>query len=156
MPTPDANANTSAISFAAAQPADLEALISIRIAAMRASLEQAGRFDPIRVRERFQSGFVAAATRFILYQGQRAGFVALKNQGDHWLLDHLYILPAHQARGIGAAVLASVFAEADAAAMSVRVGALKGSASNRFYQRHGFVQTAEGEWDIYYLRAPQP
>jgi len=35
------------------------------------------------------------------------------------------------------------------------VGALRGSDSNRFYRRHGFVQTAESEWDIDYLR-PAP
>lgn len=39
--------------------------------------------------------------------------------------------------------------------MTVSLGALRDSPSNRFYQRHGFVQTAEDEWDIYYLRAPR-
>ncbi|RQT13111.1 hypothetical protein [Burkholderia contaminans] len=33
-------------------------------------------------------------------------------------------------------------------------GALRGSDSNRFYARHGFVQADEAEWDIYYMRAP--
>jgi len=36
--------------------------------------------------------------------------------------------------------------------MAVQVGALKESASNRFYQRHGFVLESEGEWDNYYVR----
>jgi len=34
----------------------------------------------------------------------------------------------------------------------VTLSALRGSDSNRFYRRHGFVQTGEGEWDIDYLR----
>ena len=38
--------------------------------------------------------------------------------------------------------------------MPVRVGALRGSSSNGFYQRHGFMRTAEDEWDIYYIRMP--
>ena len=35
------------------------------------------------------------------------------------------------------------------------MGALRGSDSNRFYQRHGFVQIEESEWDIEYLRPAQ-
>jgi GNAT superfamily N-acetyltransferase len=71
------------------------------------------------------------------------------------LLDHLYVRPGHQGKGIGAAVLAQVFAEADAAGLQVRVGALRGSESNRFYARHGFVQVEQGEFDNYYVRSGQ-
>ncbi len=51
--------------------------------------------------------------------------------------------------------MSHLLAFSDARQMPVRVGALRGSASNRFYQRHGFVQTSEDEWDVYYLRMPQ-
>jgi hypothetical protein len=51
-------------------------------------------------------------------------------------------------------VLQDVFANADAQRMSIRLGALRGSDPNRFYQRHGFVQTDEAEWDIYHGRQP--
>ena len=66
----------------------------------------------------------------------------------------LYILPEHQGQGIGATVLRDFFTSADAQGMPVRLGALRGSDSNRFYSRHGFVQTSEDEWDIYYARQP--
>ena len=36
------------------------------------------------------------------------------------------------------------------------VGALRGSDANRFYARHGFVLSAESEWDLTYLRPPSP
>jgi|SRR5450830_493788 len=144
-----------AISFAPTAAADVDELVAIRIAAMRASLERVGRFDPLRARQRFQSGFSPTDTRFILHEGQRVGFVVLKHQDEHLLLDHLYLTPAHQGKGIGSAVLVCVFSEADAAGLPLRVGALKQSEANRFYQRHGFEQVAEEEWDIYYLRAPK-
>lgn len=73
---------------------------------------------------------------------------------DDRLLDHLYIVPAHQRRGIGAAVLRKILADADEHRMPVRVGALRGSDSNRFCERHGFVQTDEAERDIYSRREP--
>ncbi|WP_244103846.1 GNAT family N-acetyltransferase [Burkholderia gladioli] len=134
---------------------DAEALVAIRIAAMRESLEALGRFDPRRARERFLAGFTPADCRFVEADGVRAGFVLLRRQTRPWLLDHLYIEPAMQGRGIGAAVLGAIFAEADAQAAPIRVGALRSSASNRFYQRHGFVRTDEAEWDIHYLREPR-
>lgn len=134
---------------------DAEALVAIRIAAMRESLEALGRFDPKRARERFQAGFTPADCRFVEADGVRAGFVLLRRQTRPWLLDHLYIEPAMQGRGIGAAVLGAIFAEADAQAAPIRVGALRAGASNRFYQRHGFVRTDEAEWDIHYLREPR-
>jgi len=68
------------------------------------------------------------------------------------LLDHLYIHPDHQQHGIGAIVLRQIFAQADAASLTIKVGALRDSDANRFYQRHGFVFVSESEWDIYYVR----
>ena len=143
------------IAFAPTGCADLEELIGIRIAAMHESLERVGRFDPVRARERFQSGFSPEQTCYILFGGKRVGFVVAKRNDGHLLLDHLYIHPDHQGKGIGSTVLARLFRDADAAAMPVRVGALKQSKANRFYQRHGFVQVDEGEWDIYYERQAQ-
>ncbi len=135
---------------------DLEALVALRIAAMRASLERIGRFDPVRSRERFVAGFTPEETRHIEFGGERVGFVVVKVCNEGLLLDHLYIHPDFQGRGFGAAVLQQVFARADDAALPVRVGALRGSDSNRFYQRHGFVLVDESEWDIYYMRDAGP
>ena len=131
---------------------DAEALVALRIAAMRDSLERIGRFDPVRARERFLSGFSPDHTRHIEVDGQRVGFVAVKPQPEALLLDHLYIHPDHQGRKLGSAVLSMVIEEANARGLPVRVGALVGSDSNRFYQRHGFQLVEQGEFDNYYVR----
>lgn len=140
------------LSFVSAQATDFEALLALRIAAMRESLERIGRFDPLRARERFAAGFAPEHTRHILLGGERVGFVVVMPQGDALLLDHLYIAPGAQGQGLGAAVLNEVFAQADAAALPVRVGALRGSESNRFYARHGFELVEQSEFDNHYLR----
>jgi len=142
------------LTFASTDSSDTNVLVDIRIAAMRESLERIGRFDPQRARERFLASFDPSLCRFIVADGVRVGFILIRPQEDHWLLDHFYILPNHQGKGIGAAVLHDVFKDADARHMEIRVGALRGSDSNRFYQRHGFVPTAEAKWDIYYVRKP--
>ena len=135
----------------AAASDDFEALLALRIAAMRESLAHLGRFDPDRARARFQSSFSAAHTWHIEAGGQRVGFLAVKPLGDDLLLDHFYLHPDGQRQGIGAAVLGQVLDEARVAGRSVRVTALRGSASNRFYERHGFVRVDQGEFDNHYL-----
>lgn len=118
---------------------------------MRESLERIGRFDPARARERFLSGFSPEQTRHILFENTKAGFVAVKPIKDGLLLDHLYVKPEHQGKGIGAAVLSEVFAQASTAKCSVRVGALRESKSNHFYAQHGFVLVEQAEFDNYYV-----
>jgi GNAT superfamily N-acetyltransferase len=142
------------ITFEPTSLEDGEQLVTLRIAAMRPSLEHIGRFDPVRARERFLSTFDPQQTQHIVCDGQRVGFLVVKTLADHVLLDHFYIDPAHQSRGIGAPVLAHVFSDADAKQLPVRVGALKESASNQFYLRQGFVLVEQADWDNYYMRMP--
>ena len=138
----------------AVEASDADALAALRVRSMRESLERIGRFDPVRARERFLSGFSPQHTRHILSGGVRVGFVVVKPKHEHLLLDHLYVDPAFQGRGIGAEVLSIIFAEADTGKLALRVGALRGGDSNRFYVRHGFQLVREDEWDNYYIRLP--
>ena len=133
---------------------DLHALIHIRIEAMRESLQRLGRFDPARAATRLGDSFEASCTRHVEWNHQRVGFVVVKPLPGELLLDHLYVLPSFQNQALGSAVLALVMQEADHLGLVLRLSALKQSASNRFYQRHGFVATGESEWDIHYARTP--
>ncbi|CUI82525.1 GNAT family N-acetyltransferase [Achromobacter xylosoxidans] len=135
--------------------ADFDALLAIRIEAMRDSLERLGRFDPERARARLRATFHPDHTWFIERDGTRIGFYALRPDGDGLRLDHLYVVPAAQGLGAGGQVLGRLLRDADLRGLPVRVGALRGSDSNRFYRRHGFEPVAESEWDIDYLR-PAP
>jgi GNAT superfamily N-acetyltransferase len=143
------------ISFANAKPEDFEYLLALRIDAMRESLERIGRFDPARARERFLSGFEPDDTRHIEHEAQRVGFVVTKRQAECLLLDHLYIHPKYQSKGIGGAVVSQVISEANALHLPVRVGALRESDSNRFYIANGFQLVDHGEFDNYYIRPMQ-
>jgi len=137
-----------------AQPGDFEALLALRLRAMRESLERIGRYDEQRVRERLAENFDPAHTQHIVVDGRRVGFLVLKVLSHAMRLNHLYIDPAFQRRGIGHWVLQWVCAEADRRQLPVELMALKGSEANRFYLSHGFVATGEGEWDIDYVRLP--
>lgn len=145
----------ASIALEPARAADFEHLAALRIEAMRESLERIGRFDPERARERLRAGFSPEHTQHIVVSGERVGFIVVKPVSDGLLLDHLYIRPSAQDRGVGARVLASVLADADARGLAIRVGALRESDSNRFYQRHGFKLVEQTELDCYYVRLPQ-
>ncbi|MPS81520.1 MAG: GNAT family N-acetyltransferase [Achromobacter sp.] len=141
--------------YTPAAASDFDALADIRALAMRASLERVGRYDPERSRARLAANFHPDCTWWIERGGQRVGFYTLRPDGPGLRLDHLYVAPAAQGQGLGGRVLQTILRDADSRGLPVSVGALRGSDSNRFYRRHGFVQTAEAEWDIDYLR-PAP
>ena len=145
--------NEPRLTFAPVTAADFDALAELRVAAMRASLEHLGRFDPVRARERLRNSFYPEHTHRILCDGVPVGFYTFRPVPEGLRLEHLYIHPDAQSRGIGGRVLEKLLATADAQNLSVHVGALRDSASNRFYARHGFTRIGESEWDITYRRA---
>ncbi|MFD4837215.1 GNAT family N-acetyltransferase [Achromobacter sp. NPDC058515] len=155
--TSEKPSGTRTLRFQPVSEADFEALLALRIEAMRESLERLGRFDPARARSRLRATFRPEHTWSIEQDGERIGFYALRPDGDGLRLDHLYVRPAAQGQGLGGLVMRRILETADSRGLPVRVGALRDSDSNRFYRRHGFVQTDESEWDIDYLRpAPAP
>ncbi|KAB7896774.1 GNAT family N-acetyltransferase [Rouxiella sp. S1S-2] len=133
-----------------AKPEDAIELAEIRAAAMRPSLEELGRYDAQRVRKRFLDTYVAAETFKILHQGTLAGLFVLRNKVDHLYLDHLYVLAEYQNLRLGKAVIEHITGKAKALQLPVKLGALRGSPANAFYVKHGFIQTHEDEFDIYY------
>ena len=153
-PFPETTPLPECLTFAAVTQADFDALVALRIAAMRESLERVGRFDPERARERLRNSFYPECSEFVVLDGRRIGFHTFRPTDNGFHLDHFYIHPDYQSRGIGSQVMGRLLSRSDACQMPVRLGALRESASNRFYQRHGFVLTSEDEWDCYYLRMP--
>ncbi len=129
---------------------DKGSLAELRISAMKESLENIGRYDPIRARNRFLKTFCCKDTKKILIDGEVVGFYVVKNNEDHIYLDHLYFVPKYQDSGLGGSIIASIKSYAKLKSQPIRLGALRMSRSNDFYIKHGFSYTHEEEWDIYY------
>ncbi len=141
------------IAFQPARAEDFERLVELRLRVMREHLERVGRFDPVRARERFRSGFVPQEMRLIEVDGAFAGCVTLKPDAQGLELMHFYVAPDIQNRGVGGSVLRLLCAEADALGQPIHLGVLKGSPAVRFYERHGFRPTHEDAWDFFLRRA---
>ncbi len=71
---------------------DDDRLADMRVETMRPTLEDVGRFDPLRARVGFLETFFPADIRIILLHEAIAGFFGVLTRADHLYLDHLYIL----------------------------------------------------------------
>ena len=129
---------------------DAELLVQIRIEAMEESLEALGRFNLNRARDRFLDTFEAQFTTKIAVDGLIIGFYVIKKFPDHILLDHFYIKPDYQSKGIGSSIISSIKKNFELHKLPIRLGALRNSKSNDFYKNNGFIPTHQGEWDNYY------
>jgi GNAT superfamily N-acetyltransferase len=139
-----------------ALPEDVEAIADIRAAVMRPDLERLGRFDEHRVRQRFRDSWSPGHTLVVTVAGGLAGSVTVRPaEGGGRLLEHFYLAPRWQGRGLGSAVLRSLLVEADAAGVPVRLTVLNGSPARRLYERHGFAWESEDPIDVVMVRRPR-
>lgn len=140
---------------------DVEAVAALRAVVLRADLERLGRYDERRVRQRLRDGFDPAHTWVIEAGGAFAGCVALRPAEDsrpqrrqeRWL-EHFYLDPRLQRRGIGSDVLRELLERCDRDGALVRLNVLQGSPARRLYERHGFTVGSEDAVDVFMVRAP--
>lgn len=133
-----------------ATAADVDPIAELRAVVMRADLERLGRYDEVRVRQRFRDGFVPAHAWVIEVEGAFSGSVAMRPApGEVWL-EHFYLDPFVQGRGLGSAILRELLPAAGEA--PVRLNVLQGSAARRVYERHGFVVESEDPVDVFMVR----
>lgn len=138
----------------AAEPADVEPIAELRAVVMRPDLERLGRYDEHRVRRRLRDAFVPRHTSVVVIEGALAGCVALRPAEDAQWLEHFYLAPGLQGRGVGSAVLRTVLRRTDADGTPVRLNVLQGSAAQRLYARHGFTVEAQDPVDVFMVRRP--
>jgi ribosomal protein S18 acetylase RimI-like enzyme len=137
-----------------AEPTDVEAIAELRATVMRPDLERLGRYDEHRVRQRLRDSFSPHHTSVIVADGAFAGCVTVRPAEDGRRLEHFYLAPDLQGRGLGSAVLRTVLEQIDADAVPVRLNVLQGSAAQRLYERHGFTVEDEDPIDVYMVRHP--
>jgi len=142
------------ISLRPGTPDDVEWIAELRAEVLRADLRRLGRYDDVRVRERLRRGFLPDSTRVIVVDGADVGSVTVRVDGSDRWIEHLYLAPHLQGRGIGSTVLRTVLAEPHAG--ETRLIVLQGSAAQRLYERHGFVRDHEDDVDVVMVRPGDP
>lgn len=127
-------------------------MVELRATVMRADLERLERWDPVRVRTRFLDAFDSSRTSVIEINGENAGLIAVRPDIDSVWIEHFYLQPAAQGRGIGSQVLRQIMAEHQDH-RPFRLNVLQGSPARHLYERHGFVLEREDSIDAF-LVAP--
>ncbi|MFK0402812.1 GNAT family N-acetyltransferase [Microbacterium sp. NPDC090225] len=127
-------------------------IAELRAVVMRPDLERLHRYDPTWVRERFLRAFVSENTWVIVVDGQDVGSVAVREEPDAVWIEHFYLDPSVQGKGLGGAVLTHVLEKWDTGA-SFRLNVLQGSAAHRLYERHGFTLESEDAVDVFMVRS---
>ncbi|WP_406858902.1 GNAT family N-acetyltransferase [Streptomyces sp. HUAS MG47] len=146
------DADTADWTLRASTPADVEVIAELRAVVMRPDLERLGVYDEVRVRQRLRNHFSFDFTRIVMVDGELAGSVTLRPAEDREWLEHFYLEPRHQGRGLGTAVLAAVLEAADARHATVALQVMQGSPARRLYERHGFTVETEDSFDVFMVR----
>jgi GNAT superfamily N-acetyltransferase len=92
--------------------ADFEPLLAIRIDVMREHLERVFRYKPSRARRIFREHFGEPGLRLILVGEETAGCVGFRVGEAEIKIDSFYLARRHHNRGLGAAILKVLLAEA--------------------------------------------
>lgn len=143
-----------ATTYRSATEHDIEWMVELRAEVLRDDLERLGRYDPHRVRQRMRDGYLPASTRVVLEDGVEVGCIAVRTEDDARWLEHFYLAPEVQGRGIGGRVLRTVLAEEDP--RPFRLNVLQGSPARRLYERHGFTVDSQDDVDVFMTREDRP
>ncbi|MFS0730285.1 GNAT family N-acetyltransferase [Curtobacterium sp. 1P10AnD] len=135
--------------------ADIDWLVELRAVVLRDDLTRLGVFHEERVRSRMRDAWRPEWARVVVVDGTDVGSVTTRPDGDTRWIEHFYLAPEVQGRGIGSAVLRTVLDEPHTGA--TRLNVLQGSAARSLYERHGFVSDEEDDVDVFMTRrAPGP
>jgi GNAT superfamily N-acetyltransferase len=140
------------ITLRPATAGDLDWLLELRAEVMRPDLTRLGVYDEVRVRERMRAAYDPQHTRVVVVDGRDVGSIAVRPDGGARWIEHFYLEPSVQGRGVGGRVLSGVLAEPGAAPF--RLNVLVGSPARRLYEHHGFVLDTADDVDAYMTRHP--
>jgi ribosomal protein S18 acetylase RimI-like enzyme len=141
------------IHFRQATDADYDFLYDLMVVAMKEYVAAIWGWDEAWQRDYFRNKFSQTDWQVIVADGVDAGGVAIEERPNEIFLAYLYVLPEHQGRGIGTAVVIDVLKKAAQRGVPVTLDVLKSNPRARqLYEWLGF-QVVEEEADRFILCA---
>ena len=132
-----------------AGPADSEFAFRTKKAAFREYVEKVWGWDEQEQRQFHEQGFRWQNCRIINVAGTDVGTINVVTTPDCVTVNQIFVLPEHQGLGIGRKCMLLVMEEARELGLPVRLRVLKvNPRAEAFYQRLGFVRTAETELHV--------
>jgi ribosomal protein S18 acetylase RimI-like enzyme len=138
-----------AYQFRPATHADRDSLYRLHVAAMHTHIEQVWGWDDVWQQRYFDDHFDPSRSQLVVVDGVDVGVLAVEWREDVAFIANIEVLPEYQGRGLGAAIIQGVIADAAARGLPVALHVLKINPARRLYERLGFIVT--GETDTHYL-----
>lgn len=88
----------AALTWRSSRVDDGPAIAELRALVLRESLQRLGRYDEVRVRERFLAAFVPDITRVLQRSTDVVGSLALRGTFDGTWIEHFYLHPGCRTR----------------------------------------------------------
>ena len=128
-----------------ARPADGPALFDIWAEAVDATHAFLTPEDRLHIAELVRDEYIPNAKLQVgEVEGEPAGFLGARLDGDWIIVDSLFVRPRHFRKGVGGALLEHVARPGQPVKLDVNEG---NPGALAFYQRLGFVQTGRSETD---------
>ncbi|NHV26831.1 N-acetyltransferase [Burkholderia sp. D-99] len=128
---------THAFRLRPASAADLPFLLTLRQLTMTEHLQRAGvPSDDAAHDQRIRANFDDAM--IVCKDDEAIGLLKVTRATDEWHVHQIQILPDHQGRGIGEAVLNALLTDAARKRVPVSLSVLRGNPARRLYERLGF------------------
>ncbi len=133
-----------------ATPDDSEFVFRTKKAVFREYVEEVWGWDEDEQRQLHERRFGEQDLRIIGHNGSDIGVVSLAVAPGCLKLNQLYLLPAHQGRGIGSKVMLLLMEEGRRLGLPIRLRVLKSNQrALSFYVRLGFKRTGETDSHIF-------
>jgi GNAT superfamily N-acetyltransferase len=111
-------------------------------------VRQFGEWDEKWQREHFAQKWTPSDYRIIVYEGNDAGVLCVRSQGDCTFLAEIQIDPQFQKQGLGTAIVGELIGQARREGLPLRLRVLRRNRARRLYSRLGFSQIGETETHV--------
>ncbi|MBT3291959.1 MAG: GNAT family N-acetyltransferase [Victivallales bacterium] len=122
--------------------ADSEFAYQTKKAAFRTYVAAAGGWDEAEQRQLHRRRFAEQEFQVVQVSGEDVGVLVVARGLDCMKVNQLFILPEHQGRGIGEAIMKRVIEDAEGHGLPIRLRVLKANPrAAAFYRKLGFAET---------------
>jgi GNAT superfamily N-acetyltransferase len=126
-----------------ADDADRSFLWSLLVATMKEYVDRTWGWDEADQQRRFQEHCPPERYRIIIVDDEQIGAVAIEQRPVELFLASILILPQHQRKGIGTAIITDVIRQGQRLGLPVGLRVLKVNPAIQLYRRLGFVTVEE-------------